>query len=207
MIYKHIILDLEGTLFTSEKFKERTAQLAIECVSDFFDITLESSDILINSKKKELQLLNGYKPALSFSLLQLGISLNNWASYQSKAEFTDIINFNQGLNSFIKELSSKYNLILYTNMCSELSFKILQHLQIRKYFDPIITPQYLGTVKPNLEVVNHLINNKIIDITTTISVGDRYEIDITPFVKLGGKGFLVNQEKSLYSLKYFLNEK
>ena len=198
--FTHIIFDLDQTLYWSKKFKEATSYQAVQCIADTFEISFEKAKHLLQKKRSFLRINYGYTPALSTTLRELEIPLKKWADYQGSVDIDKIIVRDDLVINLIEKFHSKYSLLLYTNMCRFLTSKVISKLGLNDFFQVTLTPQDTNSTKPDQEVLRSLEEEGLLRIITTLSVGDRYEIDIAPVCELGGWGYIVSKQEKLLEL-------
>jgi len=200
----HVIFDLDQTLFWSERFQKANSHQSVTCVADYLSVSFETAELLLNKRYAKLEQDIGYPPALSTTLISIGIPLSIWDSYQQLINIDNIIYPDNSVIRVLEKMSSAYSLLLYTNMCRNLSDKIIARLQIFNFFQVILTPQDTNSTKPNIGVIRSLEKEGVLSLRTTLSVGDRYEIDIVPICDMGGWGYIVSTSKDLFNLPKFL---
>lgn len=196
---KYCLFDLEATLFWSEEFKQRNYSQAIACLASFHNLPREQAQLTLRAKRIELSNSLGYIPALSTTLFALGVSLSEWAHYQSKVS-ENVIRFDKELLQHLLKLRNRYQLFLYTNMCEALKEAVLERLRIKSVFDSALSAQSVGYAKPNHLGIDLLIERHMLRPNSTIAVGDRYFLDIKPITDLGGWGYVVRSRANLFSL-------
>lgn len=194
------LFDLEGTLFWTKRFKELTFNLAVTCVSDLFNISAAEARKRILDLRNSLAQRYGYLPALSTTLLELGVSFRDWATHQRRASLDDIPTSSPEVIMLLRNLSKYYRMVLYSNMCMSLAIQILKHLGLENIFSKVITPEHNGATKPSVRTVKELLETFATEPSQTLSIGDRYEIDIVPVIELGGYGYLVSSMAELTCL-------
>jgi len=195
---KYCLFDLEATLFWSEEFKDHNYKQAIHCLTQVHNLPSEKAELALFSKREELCNILGYPPALSSTLCELGISLNEWANYQSLLS-ASILPRDPELVRYLFELRSKYQLLMYTNMCQALTEAVLDQLEIRSIFHHFVSAQTIGYTKPSKQAIHLLIERCLIQPNLTIAFGDRYFLDVKPITDVGGWGYVVHSREDLFT--------
>lgn len=194
----YCIFDLEGTLFWSEEFKNHNYRQAIYCLTQIQALTIEKAELRLSSKREELCHTLGYTPALSSTLCALGVSLNEWANYQSVLS-PEVVLHDSELVAYLCELRTKYQLILYTNMCHSLTQAVLDRLGLTTVLHHFVSAQALGHTKPSKQGVQTLIDKYLIQPYRTVAFGDRYFLDVKPITDIGGWGYVVTSREELFA--------
>ena len=193
------ILDLEGTLFYSAAFKKGTLQQAVACIANKLSLPTHSAEHSLHSARKALAMKVGYEPSLSATVCSFGISLDEWAIYQSRVGIEKTIDRDEEIRRAVSHLYSAYSVSVYTNMNTAMAQAALSYLGILDGLRNLITPQVVGHTKPSPEAVDHLIARGVFFPRTTVAIGDRYSIDIQPITAVGGWGYLTKSRGDLLS--------
>lgn len=196
----YCVFDLEATLFWSERFKAATHEEAVKCVADLLGLSPVAAKSQIAEKRRAMSVELGFDPALSTTLVSLGVPLHEWATYQSRVSELATISPLPEIAHGLRNLSEFVSVLVYTNMCLALAERVLTHLRLRSAVRHLLTPQQLGATKPSAEAVSRIVTDRLIVPSRTLSVGDRYFLDIQPVTAVGGYGFLVKSPADLSQL-------
>jgi FMN phosphatase YigB (HAD superfamily) len=195
--FTHCIFDLDGTLFKSADFRAATRTQAVMCVSKVKSLSVNEASGMIQKRRHELSDSCGFEVALSTTLHALGIALDTWAEFQSHVDVRSLLTADLRLRHGMEAAAKHCVLIAYSNMCRPLAEDVLSTLQISDFFSLIVSPQQYGETKPSPRTLRELAKAGKLSLRSTLSVGDRYHIDIEPVERLGGKGFLVGSPADL----------
>jgi len=171
-----VIFDLDQTLYWSAAFKTATLSQAAVCAAESLGLATEEAARVIEIERNRLEELQGYRPALSYTLVQLGIALNTWARYQERVEVEALVVSDPRVSEAVESVHKRFRTILYTNMCRSLTDRMIRHLGVAGVFDHVLTPQETGSAKPDGRVYQSLAQGGVIRVESTLSVGDRYEM-------------------------------
>lgn len=98
----------------------------------------------------------------------------------------------EGIPDILKQLKKKgYALAAVTNGYSNYQLPVLDALRLSPFFDVIITPEKVGYGKPNIQMVESLMNS---DHNIVAHVGDRIDHDIVFANELGVPSVLVYKD-------------
>lgn len=193
---QYCLFDLEGTLFWSEGFKNQNYKQAIHCLTQVLNLSSDKAESVLFSKREELFKIHGYLPALSTTLCALGVTLNEWANYQSLLS-PSILPRDTDLVRYLRQLRLKYQLLLYTNMCQSLTEAVLDHLEIKSILHHFVSAQTIGCTKPSKQGIQILIEKQLIQPQFTVAFGDRYFLDVKPITDMGGWGYVIGSREEL----------
>lgn len=195
---KNIIFDYGGTLDThgihwSEKFCE---------VYQHFNLPVEREDLrkayvyseryIPDVIKKDFGLEKTYKTQLYYQFKYL--ESNNLLSGFSYMILDELVKYliNQVKSNIeitkltLAELEQDYTLGLISNYYGNVE-KVLDELDILKYFTMVIDSAIVGYRKPEKKIFEIMINNLNAKVEETVMVGDSLENDIIPAKSLGWK--------------------
>lgn len=199
-----IVFDLDQTLYWSQAFNTATSRLARLCVKEQLGTSDDMAGEMLRNHRTLLMATLGFTPALSTTLVNLGISLDTWGGYQGRVDVEGLIIPDPQVRLIIQSLQARFGLFLYTNMCRPLALATLSHIGLSNCFQMVITPQDTHSTKPDSRTYLELERTGYLRISETLSVGDRYEIDVAPACELGGWGFMVENCQSLIALQRLL---
>ena len=100
-------------------------------------------------------------------------------------------NLYPNVENTIKSLKSEFKVALCTNKKQEISEKILEEFNIKKFFDFILGSSEKHKLKPNTDMLEYCLKMLNVRPEQTIMVGDSMN-DIIPAKKIGVKTIFVN---------------
>ena len=196
--YKHILFDLDGTLWDFEgNSKEAFADI-------FNEFNLSASDIDFRKfeqiyHKHNNQLWEQYREGkiekevlrwmrFYLTLKDLGVddkALAERIDYQ----YITISPLKTGLIPYSQEileyLAPKYFLHIVTNGFNEVQFTKLQNSGLNDFFIHIITSEMAGFLKPNSEFFSYTLEKIEAKVSDCLIIGDNYQVDIEGAMKIG----------------------
>ena len=134
-------------------------------------------------------------------VLSLGMGLQAWNNYRDtnfhiKIEEEKIVD-----KKVLYDITRSFPVFLLTNnTLSEVSALLSQMNISKKIFKKIITAdsgEYKGDKLEGIKLISKISG---IALKNILSVGDKYWVDIEPFIKIGGNGFLVKNPEDIKDL-------
>jgi len=203
---KLIIFDFDGTLYPRNIYLDEYYNFALKSIMKLFDKTQEEALKILNENNIQIEkeLRNG---SISKTMMKLGLTIKEWNSYRDKNfDVSYKINKNMVLKNELDILRKLYSLALFSNNSSYALSKIINKLGIpKKYFSIILTSDSKTKLKPSIEGFRFIIKEYKVLSKEVLSIGDRYEIDILPVLKIGGNGILIEHEKDLLEIDKILD--
>lgn len=203
---KTIIFDIDSTLYTNSKYAFEQVDVQIRQIAKEKNIL--PSDLrnqISEFRKNWKETHNGQKISLGNTFINLGIPIEK--SIQMRKELLEPGNFLKPdliLQNVLSSLKKKYNLICVTNNPVLPAKKTLSALGIDSFISEIIGLDTCKKSKPAFEPFE--LAAKITDSSfeECLSVGDRFDMDISLPLKMGMGGILVSGVEDVYRIEEIL---
>lgn len=189
-----LIFDWTGTIVNEFDLDKSICKEIEKFISKNEDVPLK------NAEKKYLKLLNRFKNTWRWYSYPLhGVILDfNWEEIQ--LIHLDKIKIIENAIDILNQLREKgYKICLMTNAVKEVLDLRIDYLDMRKYFDLIITSDVVKSEKSTGSHLKYAINQLNIPENQIYMIGDNMEQDISPASKIGIKTILCKFRKSAYS--------
>jgi len=170
-----IILDLDGTLADTIEAHIEAARKALKELG--YDVPKEELRKRFGIPLKEI--LNDLKIYVDYEEVS-----------KKRLEFFDFskIKLIDGAEEFLVRAKMKHKLALVTNTEKKLTYKILEHLGIKNYFDLILTRDDVRKGKPDVEPYVRVVLYFKEHVKNCIAIGDSI-YDLIPAKRLGMKAY------------------
>ena len=189
-----LIFDIDGTLYTSAEFVQEQIDVQIRHWADINGMTHEEARKKIAGFRKKYAAENGGKKiSLGNVFLNFGVDIDT--SIRWRIELLKPENFlkpNEELKTALEKAAEKFTLIAVTNNPVEAARKTLAVLGLDKIIPEIIGLDTCRKSKPAKEILDIALERTGAKAEECISIGDRYDIDLSLPVKMGMGGVLVN---------------
>lgn len=189
-----LIFDIDGTLYTSAEFVQEQIDVQIRHWADINGMTHEEARKKIADFRKKYAAENdGKKISLGNVFLNFGVDIDT--SIRWRIELLKPENFlkpNAELKAALEKAAENFNLIAVTNNPVEAARKTLAVLGLDKIIPEIIGLDTCKKSKPAKEILDLALEHTGAKAEECISIGDRYDIDLSLPVKMGMGGVLVN---------------
>lgn len=189
-----LIFDIDGTLYTSAEFVQEQIDVQIRHWADINGMSHEDARKKIADFRKKYAAENdGKKISLGNVFLNFGVDIDT--SIRWRIELLKPENFlkpNEDLKTALEKASEKFTLIAVTNNPVEAARKTLAVLGLDKIIPEIIGLDTCRKSKPAKEILDIALERTGAKAEECISIGDRYDIDLSLPVKMGMGGVLVN---------------
>jgi len=198
---KNIIFDLDGTLYNSEVILKKFAEAAYHTLAKFQNISLEKARGLVEQKRVELKKERGYSVPYTLTLISYGVPIEFW--HQENIKFFDPRNYldkNENLVKSITELKKRYRLAVLTNNNSTQAERIIEAIGLKGLFDKVFTYNSFKLLKPDPNFLKKAAAEMNAKPEECLTVGDRYNIDLTPARDLGMQAYEVKGPEDIEKL-------
>lgn len=188
-MYDIIIFDMDGTLYDINDVMKSVYSLQVKFLCDKLHQTEREVENLLSYNNIYPEMKSKSRSATEF-FSQIGIDRDEWSEYREKNYNVKQIDISKAVsNSTIALFSTIAPLVLVSSNTDRIIRQTLNHIHIdSNLFSNIIssdTDLISGSFSKE-KVFEKLIKGK-----HPISIGDRYQTDILPMLKLGGDGILV----------------
>lgn len=205
---KAIIFDIDSTLYTSPEYAFEQVDVQIRYWAKKRGISESQARTIISEYRRNWSLKNdGKKISLGNTFTNFGITIED--SIKMRENLLEPSNFLKKDNKLIKTiqaLSKKYSLICVTNNPVLPARKTLQAIGIDKLIPTIIGLDTCHKSKPAKEPFEKALEILGTKPEETISIGDRYDMDLRIPLEMGMAGILVQGVHHIYSLNKLLTE-
>ena len=189
-----LIFDIDGTLYTGAEFVQEQIDVQVRHWADINGMSHEDARKKIADFRKKYAAENdGKKISLGNVFLNFGVDIDT--SIRWRIELLKPENFlkpNEELKTALEKASEKFTLIAVTNNPVEAARKTLAVLGLDKIIPEIIGLDTCRKSKPAKEILDIALERTGAKAEECISIGDRYDIDLSLPVKMGMGGVLVN---------------
>jgi phosphoglycolate phosphatase/putative hydrolase of the HAD superfamily len=201
-----IFFDMDGTLYSHNVYMLKQVDLLIERLASVQSKSFEQMKIEINRYQDKWAAMNGGKKiSLGNTFLNFGISMEEnikWREELCRPE--DFLKPDKRLRSALEQLACRFTLAVVTNNPVSVAVKTLSVLGVYDILHKIVGLDTCCVSKPD----------KVIFLTAAdlcctvpekcVSVGDRFDIDISLPLELGMGGILADGVEDVYELPSIL---
>lgn len=189
-----IIFDIDGTLYTSPAYVFEQVDVQIRHWAKINDWSVDFARKKMETFRKEWSANHeGKKISLGNAFTHFGINIQEsikWRNELLKPEL--FLKPNLELAKTLDLLKSKYKLIALTNNPVLAAQKNLKAIGIENQIQEIIGLDTCFKSKPNRKMLDLACKIADCDFEKMLSVGDRFDIDLSLPLELGMGGVLVN---------------
>ena len=198
---KLVVVDLDGTLYDLSRIIRRIYELQVDFFSSEKKMSKERVTELFKDNCIFPYVTKESKSATEF-FLQSGIDNKRWTRCRNEYDYImDIVpekTINQELISMLK---LNYKVILLSSNTLQNVFRTLEKIAINKdVFDKIICSNENKNAFQKDNCLREYCLYQKINTDEVLSIGDRYQTDIMPLVKLGAIGVWLKKPKFFSSL-------
>lgn len=204
-----IIFDIDSTLYTSEAYAIEQVDVQIRCIAEKKGISVRKARNLISEYRRNWKAEHeGRKISLGNTLVHFGISIEE--SVEMRRNLLEPKNFlsrDERLIQTLEKLSKKYKMICVTNNPVLPARKTLEAIGVSDFFPEIIGLDTCLKSKPAREPFELAVKKLSVPASEIVSVGDRFDMDISLPLEMGMGGILVGGVSDVYELPQILEKK
>lgn len=203
-----IIFDIDSTLYTNAAYAHEQVDIQIRAFAKLRGISDAEARAMVHEYRHSWSLShNGEKLSLGNTLKAFGIPISQSIIWRNELlEPSMFLKTDTLLYDELLTLHRNYSLICVTNNPVLPARKTLEALGVSGLIPDIIGLDTCGVSKPHEKPFLLAAEKTKTPVTSCLSIGDRYDIDIALPVKLGMGGILVNGVEEVYQLDSLLKK-
>lgn len=203
---KTIIFDIDSTLYTNDKYAFEQVDVQLRHFAKLRQTTVEEIRTMIENFRIEYSKTHsGKKISLGNTLTYFGIPIEESIQWREQLlEPEKFLSRDEKLIKVLTVFSKKYNMIAVTNNPVLPAFKTLAAIGIEKLIPQIIGLDTCHKSKPSIEILSLAAQKTNTTINECLSVGDRFDIDLSLALEIGMGGILVSGVEDVYKLAEYI---
>jgi phosphoglycolate phosphatase/putative hydrolase of the HAD superfamily len=197
-----LVFDMDLTLYTSPEYGKAQIDGLVARLGEVMGRSFEEMDREVDEYRRSFSAAHGgKKPSLTSILLNYGISMaDNIRWREETCEPARFLGEDKRLKKTLKELSARYALGVVTNNPVLVARKTLAVLGVEDCFGPLVGLDTCMTAKPGRLPFARMLEFLGRGAETCVSIGDRYDIDLSTPLEMGMGGVLVDGVEDVYTL-------
>jgi len=197
-----IIFDIDSTLYTNAAYAHEQVDIQIRSFAKLRSISDSEARKMVHDYRHSWSVShNGEKISLGNTLTAFGIPITQSIAWRNELlEPALFLNTDAKLYDELQILKNTYYLICVTNNPVLPARKTLEALGVTSLIDHVIGLDTCGVSKPHEKPFLLAAEKTGEDPKNCLSVGDRYDIDISLPLTLGMGGILVSGVEEVYGL-------
>ncbi|MBR5932751.1 MAG: HAD family hydrolase [Treponema sp.] len=199
---KTIIFDIDSTLYTNSKYAFEQVDVQLRHLAELRGVTPDKIRKMIADFRAEYSKKNDdAKISLGNTLTYFGVTIEDSIKMrETLLEPAEFLSRDDRLIKTLEKLSKKYKMIAVTNNPVLPAFKTLEAIGIEKLIPDIIGLDTCHKSKPHPDILNLAAEKTGARLTECLSVGDRYDIDLSLALEMGMGAILVTGVEDVYEL-------
>ncbi|MDR2079244.1 MAG: HAD family hydrolase [Treponema sp.] len=201
-----LIFDMDGTLYTHDEYLRFQIDSPIERLARVRGLSFEKMKEEIAGYRRRWAETHGGKQVSLGHLFKecFGISIEESIRWREELyEPARYLKPDPKLRDTLISLSAPLTLAVLTNNPVLVARKTLACLGVEDLFPVIVGLDTCGVSKPHEKPLRKVVELCGVPMEASVSVGDRYDIDLALPLELGMGGILVDGVEDVYKLKEF----
>lgn len=206
---KCLIFDIDSTLYTCPEYAHEQIDCQVRHFAKLRGITPDEARRMVSDfRKKYAAEHDGKRISLGNLFTHLGISIEESIAWRTALVHPEnYLSRDEKLISVLSELKKNYHLICVTNNPVAPAVKTLEVLGIDHLIEKTIGLDTCMKSKPAHEMLELAAKTANATFGECISIGDRFDIDLSLALETGMGGILVSGVEEVYELPALLGEK
>ena len=203
-----IIFDIDGTLYTNSLYVFEQVDAQIRHYAHISGITEKEAREKINTYRRQWSTAHGGKKiSLGNTLTAFGISIETSIQWRNELLHPEhYLKKDDMLIESLSKLKQHYRLICVTNNPVQAARKTLCAIGVSELLPDIIGLDTCMKSKPAREILDKAVETSGCKYSECVSVGDRYDIDLSLPLQLGMGGILVTGAEEVYGILQILQK-
>jgi phosphoglycolate phosphatase/putative hydrolase of the HAD superfamily len=197
-----LVFDMDNTLYTHDEYLRFQIESPVKRLAEKRGISFDEMKEAINAcREKYAEENNGAQMSLGNVFKSFGVGMEETIRMREELYRPEEFLHEDGeLRKAMLLLAARFSLGLYTNNPVLVARKTLACLGVEDCFPVIVGLDTCLVSKPNELSLRKTVELLGTDITSCVSIGDRYDIDLALPLKLGMGGILVDGVSDIYRL-------
>jgi len=204
-----IAFDIDRTLYDNDAYADDQIDSQYRRAAVHWGVSEEEARQKVRSWRDEYGRRNdGATTSLGNSLAGLGIPIETSVVWRNETIVpADYLSQDENLVRAVSSLARRVPLVAVTNNPVQVGNETLTVLGVRSFFGAVVGLDTTWRSKPDPESFREALRQLGVPADETVSVGDRYDVDIEPALSLGMGGILVEGVREVYDLPVFLSDR
>lgn len=197
-----IIFDIDSTLYTNSAYAFEQVDCQVREYARMIGISAaEARQKVADYRKEYAREHNGSKISLGNIMVAFGMPISQSIAWRRELlEPANFLSRDQQLIDTLKQLQTKYKLICVTNNPILPARKTLEAIGVSEFFPEIVGLDTCNKSKPAVEPFMTAVERLGCKPENCLSVGDRYDVDVSLPLELGMGGIVVSGVEEVYNL-------
>lgn len=201
-----LIFDIDKTLYDNDIYAEYQINILIKRLSDERNQKVEITQKEISQRREQFQKENnGAHQSLGNIFLSMGIPIETSVCWREELIHPkEFLGSDKKLIKVLSQLSQDYCLNAVTNNPVKVGRLTIDALGGLKYFKNVFGLDTLMRSKPDPAIFRYASQMAGCEEKKMLSIGDRFDVDISPALSVGMGGILIETVKDIYTLPAIL---
>jgi FMN phosphatase YigB (HAD superfamily) len=201
-----IVFDIDRTLYDHDEYADEQIESQFGKAAEQWGTSVEETKLRVQAWRDQYALLNdGKHQSLGNALAGLGVPISTSVRWRVETiRPADYLVRDELLAAALDILSRSFRLIAVTNNPASVGVSTIEVLGVSEFLPEVVGLETTGYSKPSVEPFLEALRRLGTAAGETISVGDRYDVDMAPALAVGMGGILVQGVEEVHVLPEFL---
>ncbi len=196
------IFDIDGTLYTNDEYVRHQIDVLVNKYAEIAGISGEAAaERVSEARVRHAAKHGGTQTSLGNALAELGIPISSSVHWREELIQPErYLSTDARLRATLTKLAERAVMVVLTNNPVSIGRRSLAALGVGDLFRTIVGLDTTLSSKPEPEPVEAAVGACGVAAKQIVSVGDRYDVDLSPALKLGCGGVLIEHVAEVYDL-------
>ena len=200
-----VLFDIDNTLYRDDRYAQWQIDVLIQRFASQEGLPLPTATKRIADTRSLITAETGRRPSLGNTMLRLGIPMSQSIAWREELiEPERFLRRDEEVTATLRRLARIFRLAALTNNPESIGRRTLQVIGCEGSVPVVVGLDTTGRSKPDWAPFAAALARVEVGAPETVMVGDRYDVDLAPFVDAGGGAVLVETRDDLLELPVVL---
>lgn len=203
---KGLIFDIDLTLYDNRHYYDLQERLITDRLASAVGLPAEKVMTEVRQQRDHVKRHTGKRPPLGVTIQEkYGITMVDLVRWREELFHPEhYLSHDFKLEETIRRLHRRFKIAAVTNNPTTIARRTLKTLGVDSYFEPVIGVDVTFESKPTMAPFLVVLQSFGLTAANTVSIGDRYEVDLELPLQAGMGGILIESLDDVYRLPKIL---
>jgi FMN phosphatase YigB (HAD superfamily) len=202
-----VLFDIDNTLYRDDRYAQWQIDVLIQRFASHEGLPLPTATKRIADTRSLITAETGRRPSLGNTMARLGVPMTQSIAWREELiEPERFLRRDAAVVETLGLLARSFRIAALTNNPESVGRRTLKVIGCQDMVPVVVGLDTTGRSKPDWAPFAAALARLEVGPPETVMVGDRYDVDLAPFIDAGGGGVLVESRADLLELPTVLRE-